>query len=168
MLLDLREMIEVPGRSASFSYEPDFSDLQFDSVLGWPAPVRAEGTVTNTAGLLELRGELTGVMTCQCARCLREFDRELRLPLTATLTDTPDQEREDDPELFVLTGDRLDLDEVTETALILNMEQRFLCRPDCRGLCPRCGKDLNDGPCDCGADPDPRLAVLMQLLEKQK
>ena len=48
------------------------------------------------------------------------------------------------------------------------MDSRFLCREDCKGLCPKCGKDLNDGPCKCGEDQDPRLAVLAQLLENNQ
>ena len=45
------------------------------------------------------------------------------------------------------------------------MEQKVLCRDDCRGLCPKCGKNLNEGPCGCTKDGDPRLAVLSRLLE---
>ena len=47
----------------------------------------------------------------------------------------------------------------------LAIPYRMLCREDCKGLCPRCGKNLNEGPCGCSAPGDPRLAVLAQLLE---
>ena len=48
---------------------------------------------------------------------------------------------------------------------MLNMDSRLLCREDCKGLCFRCGKDLNEGPCGCQAEADPRLAVLKTLLK---
>ena len=47
------------------------------------------------------------------------------------------------------------------------METKFLCSEDCKGLCPRCGKNLNLGPCGCRKEPDPRFAVLEQLLDKE-
>ena len=83
----------------------------------------------------------------------------LDIPLATELQD------EDSPDYFLLEGDELDLCDLLETSFILNLESRFLCREDCRGLCPRCGADLNLGPCGCKREKDPRLAVLEQLLD---
>ena len=72
----------------------------------------------------------------------------------------------------VLPGDELlrvnrqPVHDVLETVFILNNDPRSLCRDDCKGLCDRCGANLNEGPCSCKAEKDPRLAVLEQLLEK--
>ena len=49
--------------------------------------------------------------------------------------------------------------------VVLDLDERLLCREDCKGLCDKCGADLNEGPCSCKAEIDPRLAVLGQLLE---
>ena len=65
-----------------------------------------------------------------------------------------------------LDGEEADLDEILNAAFVLNMDSQLLCREDCKGLCSRCGKDLNEGPCGCKQEIDPRLAVLAQLLEK--
>ena len=73
---------------------------------------------------------------------------------------------EDDPNLFVLEGNEIDLSEILATCFILDMETKFLCREDCKGLCPTCGKNLNLGPCSCRKALDPRFAVLEQLLDK--
>ena len=70
------------------------------------------------------------------------------------------------PELFVLEGTEIDVQEVLSTCFILDMETKFLCREDCKGLCARCGRNLNLGPCGCGKEIDPRFAVLEQLLDK--
>ena len=66
-----------------------------------------------------------------------------------------------------MENDAFDLGDLARTAFILDMDTKTLCSEDCKGLCPRCGADLNQGPCSCKKkDVDPRLAVLAKLLEK--
>ncbi len=103
-------------------------------------------------------------MQCTCDRCGKEFDRVKDLPLDVTLTADP--EADDDPEIFPLEGDAVDLDEVLSTCFVLDLEAKCLCRDDCAGLCPTCGADLNLGPCNCRKPRDPRMAVLEQLLDE--
>ena len=102
---------------------------------------------------------------CQCARCLKEFPMRLRREAAAYLTE--ELEDEDNEDYYLLEDGTADLEEIARDALILNFEPRLLCKDDCKGLCPKCGKDLNDGPCGCAEDPDPRMAALRQLLEKE-
>ena len=148
-----------------FDYELDLGNFAFGSVKSMRAPLFVSGAVRNTAGILSLEAEVDADMVCACARCLRAFDKKIHLHVSALLTD--DEEKRDDPDMFVLDGDWLDVDEVIRTAFILSLEQRFLCKEDCKGLCATCGADLNEGPCKCKASVDPRLAVLGQLLENE-
>ena len=163
MKLDLREIIEVPGASKHFDCALETERLDFPAVKSYKARPHASGRVYNEAGVLHLEGTLTAEMTCVCDRCGAEFDSVKELPLNATIVE---EESEEFPELFVLAGNDLDLDEVLSTCFILDMETKFLCREDCKGLCARCGKNLNLGPCGCGKEIDPRFAVLEQLLDK--
>lgn len=163
MRLDLREIMEVPGASAPFACELETENLDFPSVRGYKARPHAEGRVFNEAGILHLEGTLTAEMTCVCDRCGADFDSVKETALNATLVE---EESEEYPELFVLDGNEIDLDEVLSTLFILDMETKFLCREDCKGLCPSCGKNLNEGPCGCRKPMDPRFAVLEQLLDK--
>lgn len=163
MRLDLREIINTPGASKAFQFSPDFAGLDFDSVLAFQAPLMMEGTVRNTAGLLTLSAVLHAQLLCLCARCAGSFSKSLDIPVELTLA--AELEDDENPDIWLLEGDCLDLDEVALNAFVLNLDSRFLCRPDCKGLCARCGKDLNAGPCDCKAEVDPRLAVLEQLLK---
>ena len=165
MKLDLRTIIEVPGGRVPFAHTLETERLDFPQVTAYTAPITAQGEVKNTAGILELTGSLHCEMRCICDRCGTEFERVKELPLKATLTADP--EGSDDPELFPLEGDALDLDDVLETLFVLDMESKFLCREDCKGLCEQCGANLNDGPCGCKKPIDPRLAVLEQLLDKK-
>lgn len=164
MKLDLREIVGVPGAQVSFDCEPDLSDCSVEGACEVLPGAHARGFVKNSAGALSLSAELTADEHCFCARCLREFDRHVSLAVNAPLAD--DLQDEDNPDIFLLEGDAVNLDEVFRTAFIFEMPQRILCSEDCRGLCDRCGKNLNDGPCSCTAEADPRLAVLRQLLEK--
>ena len=163
MWLDLSKIIEIPGAELPFETELSTDNLDSPSIAGFDAPPRAHGRVVNSAGLLTLRGELDAEMTCICDRCGTRFRRkkhlDLALPLAADLQD------EDNPDVFPIEGDGIDLNEILETVFILNMEAKLLCSEDCKGLCPHCGKDLNQGPCGCTKPVDPRLAVLGQLLD---
>ena len=73
----------------------------------------------------------------------------------------------DTPYYRLFEGGMLDLDEVATTAFVLDMDTKNLCSEDCKGLCGRCGADLNLGPCTCKSDVDPRLAALAQLLDDE-
>jgi uncharacterized protein len=103
-------------------------------------------------------------MECTCARCLKDFDNPVHMHVETTLSET--EQDEDDPDKFLLEGDYIDVDEIITTDFVLNMDQRILCREDCKGLCEKCGADLNEGPCACKLETDPRLAALGQLLEE--
>ena len=161
--MNLRELIKSPGSRLSFTRELSTDRLALPAVLGYNVPPAAEGEIVNNAGALTLRCVIRADLHCQCDRCTREFDMPVNIPLEYGLA--AELEDEEDPDYFLLNGDELDIDDLLESGYILNMDMQFLCRDDCKGLCPRCGADLNDGPCGCKAESDPRLAVLEQLLD---
>ena len=166
MLLDLRELIASPGKAQDFTFEPDPEELMFRGLLAYRSPVTVTGRVENHAGLLEARLVITADMLCQCARCLKEFPKQLRIEGAAYLTE--ELEDEDSEEYYLLEDGAADMGQIVRDLVFLNFDNRILCREDCKGLCDRCGKDLNDGPCDCGRDLDPRWLALGQLLESEK
>lgn len=161
--MNLHELLLNPGSRLPFRCELSTDRLDFPAVLSYTAAPVGEGFIVNNAGALTLRGTLSAAMRCVCDRCAAEFDREVSYPLDVPLA--PELQDEENPDYFLLEGDELDLEELLETVFILNMDTRFLCRDDCKGLCSRCGKNLNEGPCDCRTESDPRLAVLEQLLD---
>lgn len=161
--MNLHELLLNPGSRLPFRCELSTDRLDFPAVLSYTAVPVGEGFIVNNAGALTLRGTLSAAMRCVCDRCAAEFDREVSYPLDIPLAS--ELQDEENPDYFLLEGDELDLEELLETVFILNMDTRFLCREDCKGLCSRCGKNLNEGPCDCRTGSDPRLAVLEQLLD---
>ena len=169
MKLDLREILDSPGARLPFEQELNTDRLDFGSVEEYVGPITARGEVVNTAGVLTAAGEINARMKCVCDRCGREFERDMRVEVNTPLV--PEEETDSgeggyESEAFPLEGDWLDLDDLLVTAFILDMPTMFLCRDDCKGLCPKCGKNLNDGDCGCRPDIDPRFAVLEQLLDK--
>ena len=166
MLLGLSKIIDSPGASVSFSTSVDLSDLCYGVSYPGSEPVLAQGTVRNTAGVLVMTGEITTRIHGICDRCAADFQRDIRFPMDVVLvTEMADEENEDEW-VFPLEADAADLDDIVRTVFVLNLDSKLLCREDCRGLCHRCGKNLNDGPCSCRKELDPRFAALKQLLEK--
>ena len=166
MLLGLSKIIDCPGASVPFSTSVDLSDLCFGVSYPVSEPVKAEGMVRNTAGVLVMTGEITTCIHGTCDRCANAFDRDITLPINVVLVTEMANEENEDEWVFPLEGDSADLDDIVRTVFVLNLDSKLLCKEDCAGLCHRCGKNLNDGPCNCQKELDPRFAALKQLLEK--
>ena len=166
MLLGLKEIIHRPGASVSFSESVDLRDLLFGTCYPVTEPVLAVGTVRNTADVLMMKGKITTCLHGVCDRCAGEFTREVEIPLDVVLVEELSNDENEDEWVFPLEADAADMEEIVRTVFVLNMDSKLLCKPDCQGLCCRCGKNLNEGPCTCQKEPDPRFAALRQLLDK--
>lgn len=165
MRLDLRDIIHVPDAKKTFQFQLDLSREELYGARPVVHPVRAEGSVTNHAGALVLEGTASSLLELTCDRCGKPFSREKTVVLDNLVAQELEDEENDD--ILLLDGTELDLDETVTTAFILAMDTKNLCSDDCKGLCAKCGADLNLGPCGCGPDVDPRLAALAQLLDKE-
>ena len=166
MLLGLTKIMDTPGASIPFSTSVDLSDLCYGVSYPVTEPVVAEGMVRNTAGVLVMTGSIRTTIHGTCDRCAADFDRDVNIPIDVVLVTEMANEDSEDEWVFPLEGDSADLDDIVRTVFVLNLDSKLLCKEDCAGLCCRCGKNLNDGPCNCQKELDPRFAALKQLLEK--
>ena len=166
MLLGLSKIIDSPGATVPFSTSVDLSDLCYGISYPVTEPVLAEGQVRNTAGVLMMTGSIRTTIHGTCDRCASDFDRDIHFPLDVVLVTELANEENEDEWVFPLEGDSADLDDIVRTVFVLNLDSKLLCDEDCKGLCHRCGKNLNNGPCSCQKELDPRFAALKQLLEK--
>ena len=166
MKLGLAKIIDCPGASVSFSDSVELSDLRFGSCCPVSEPVTASGTIRNTAGVLVMKGMIETTIHGVCDRCAAEFTEKKEIPLDVVLVTELANEENEDEWVFPLEGDSADLDDIIRTVFVLNMDSKLLCKEDCKGMCCRCGKNLNDGPCGCQKELDPRFAALQQLLDK--
>ncbi len=167
MLLNVSKVTEY-SEPLSFDESFDLSDLQFGACFPVSEPVAARGTVRNSAGVLQLEGSLETVLHGRCDRCAASFTRPVSFPLYALLTEELEEEDDEEEWTFLLENHCADLDDIVRTTFILSMDTQLLCSEDCKGICCKCGKNLNDGPCDCQPESDPRFAVLRQLLKENQ
>ena len=165
-MLELGEILHVPGASVPFSVSVDLSDLLYGTSHPVSEPVLASGVVRNTAGVLVMTGSVTTCIHGTCDRCTAEFTRDENIPIDVVLVTQLANEENEDEWVFPLEGTKANLEDIVRTVFVLNFDSKLLCKPDCKGLCFRCGKNLNEGPCGCQKEPDPRFAALRQLLEK--
>ena len=166
MLLGLSKLIDSPGVSIPFSASIDLRDLLYGTCYPVSEPVLASGTVRNTAGVLVMKGEISTCIHGVCDRCAADFSRDVNIPLDVVLVRELANEDSEDEDLFPLVDDSADLEEIVRTVFVLNVDSKLLCKPDCKGICCRCGHNLNEGLCSCEKELDPRFAALRQLLEK--
>jgi uncharacterized protein len=105
-------------------------------------------------------------MAGECRRCLVSVTVPIEASVDALFARDPDAL--EDPSSYALAPDAtgIDLRPAVREELLLAVPQWVVCREDCRGLCPRCGKDLNAGPCDCPPAGDPRWRGLAALKDK--
>ena len=164
MLLDVRKIINAPGERIAFQFDLDLSDVDFGGRRPVQNPVVVAGDVRNVAGMLLLTFEASTVLKSVCDRCLKPFDQPKTVRYETMLAE--ELEDEDSDEILLLEDGAVDLGELARTVFILEMDTKTLCSEDCKGICPGCGVDLNQGTCTCKKEVDPRLAVLAKLLDK--
>ena len=165
MLLQLRPLFMGEISSLPIDVDLDFSKEEFQGGYPFETPVHVNGTVTASAEVVQLRAEVSFVFHGGCDRCLRSFEKRYVLPIEHILVDSINNEQDED-DFILLQQYQLPLSDLIMTDMLLELPYKSLCREECKGLCPICGKDLNDGPCDCKPDTtDPRLEVLKQLIK---
>ena len=164
MLLDVRKIINAPGERIDFQFELDLSDVDFSGLYPVCDPVVVTGDARNTAEMLLLRFTASTVLRSVCDRCLKLFHNPKSVRCEYILAERLENGENDD--IVLLKDGAVDVGELARTAFILEMDAKTLCSEDCKGLCPSCGADLNQGLCTCKKGTDPRWAALAQLLEK--
>ena len=117
---------------------------------------------------VELTVSNTGV---PCDRCLEEVAVEIPYHIEKKLDmKLTEEERINDlDESSYLTGMDLDVDRLVYLEVLMGWPLKILCKEDCKGICSRCGKNLNEGPCGCAEEPkDPRMAAISDIFSKFK
>ena len=163
MILDLEPIFNNEGMFKEFSYELDLSEQELSGVKPFSTPVRVSGSVGNHTGVVELSAKAEFVLDMNCDRCAKPIKLALTADVFHTLVTSLNDEAND--ELLLINELRFDLDPLVTEDIFLELPSKFLCSEDCKGLCPKCGKDLNTGSCSCEKEIDPRLAALKQLLD---
>jgi uncharacterized protein len=156
--LDVRRLLASPGESRRVRIDRPFDGLASE-LAEVTEPVRLDALVENVVEGILVSGPVSGRMDLRCARCLRGFDRVLRVDVEELFA--PDVSEED--EQYPIKDEAIDLAPMVRDAVVLSLPFSPLCRPDCLGLCERCGGDRNLGECTCSEEVDPRWAPLQSV-----
>ena len=160
--------LKIGEREEALGYKGAFRFMAAAEAIGvrekdvrFSGPVLVEGALENTGGSFRVTGEINALRVFVCDRCLAEAEAAERYPFAEEFRRG---EGTEDGALF--GDDGIDLVPLARDTVLSSLPIRNLCRPDCKGLCPKCGADLNQGDCGCDREiTDPRLAVLKDLLK---
>lgn len=167
MIIDLTELLSNEGRIREV--EAEYSADYFKSAYGRyqvtdKQPLSLKLTnIGNKTILIET--EIILKLLIPCDRCLAEVARafDIEVSKEANLNDT-DVNDEDSEEMSYLVDGKLDVDKLVYEELLVNLPAKTLCKETCKGLCKKCGKNLNFNNCDCDTeDLDPRMAKIRDI-----
>ena len=158
MILDLKKVFLNENESLSVHEDIVFPDMQEN----FREPVSADITVRNRAGVAGLEADVGLDYYCECDRCLKPLKKHFVFQFSHILIA---EIREDESDDYIQAPDyKLDTVSLLRDDILLELPSKFLCKESCKGLCPKCGKNLNESSCSCVMhEPDPRLAVLKKL-----
>jgi uncharacterized protein len=163
--VDLRELAQGPVETRGELGQADPLLEGLDVALGGPVVVIGRLQATGE-GRFYWHGTIRTVVTGACRRCLTPVATEVVADADALFTQ--ESGALEDPDAYPLAPDatEVDLAPAVREEVLLAVPRFLLCREDCRGLCPRCGQDLNAGPCGCAPSADPRWQALESLKGK--
>lgn len=175
MSIDVRKILS--GEMSRLTIDHSFSlaegdypfDTNIDSVV-FTKPAHIGGQIVNMGGYIKLSATVSVCYDTECARCLKSLSRSFETSFERTVVEAGAlvNTSEEDADDYIETVDgMLDLETAAAEQLMMEFPMKELCSEECKGLCPKCGHDLNDGDCGCPKkEIDPRLAILQKLLEK--
>ena len=187
LLRPLLTEITVDGLSLVGEVTAEELGLTADDAL-LPGPVAVSLDLTNIEGLVAVTGVLEGTIVRECVRCLKEYDDPLAFSVRAAFLQEPksaprhpkridprraraevtEAEPEEEPDdQYHYQGNQLELAPMLREHVILSAPMQPICSDDCLGLCAQCGKNLNEGPCQCAAEPPiPTVRVVRGMKRK--
>ena len=173
MQIHLSDVTDSEGKHIQLQPELELDKISFqmgDYPILEKTPVELE--ITNTGNkVLELKGIGSVTVGIPCDRCLEQvavkIPYEIEQKLDMKKSDTERVQDLDDNDY--LTGMDLDVDRLVYLEVLMSWPLKVLCREDCKGICSRCGKNLNKGSCGCAEEPkDPRMAAISDIFSKFK
>ena len=171
MQIHLSDITDSEGKHIQLQPELELDKISFqmgDYPILEKTPVELE--ITNTGNkVLELKGIGSVTVGIPCDRCLEQvavkipYEIEQKLDMKKSDTERVQDLDEND----YLTGMDLDVDRLVYLEVLMSWPLKVLCREDCKGICSRCGKNLNKGSCGCAEEPkDPRMAAISDIFSK--
>ncbi len=169
MIIDVSPILKEPGASLPFDLKGKVGELDAEGgtaeIVG---PLTVRGVATSLGDGIYVEANVRGSVSLLCSRCLAPFEKPIDLSVEGRFEENAEagaDEEEEEVEVFPLEGTSCDLDEMIRHEIVLSLPMKPLCSEECKGLCPVCGKNLNEGDCDCGKPKDQPSAFGRKLLE---
>ena len=165
MLFELKTVFQNEGETKSLRYELDMSAIDTDGFFPFTEPVIVSAEAHNRTGIVTLELACKFTYDRVCDRCGEDASGIMEPVFEHKLVQSLADEGNDD---YIETPDFvIELDDIVISDILLTLPRKNLCKEDCRGLCPSCGKNLNLGDCGCDRRTvDPRLEILKQLMDE--
>lgn len=166
MKIDLTNLFNGNDEVISIDYTLNLENLVYSTYKPIKNGASIKGSVFHKAEVVYLKLNVSFVFYGFCDRCAEDLEKNISFDLDKILVQNLANDVDYDDYVVVESG-VLDLDELIEEEVQLFLPSKMLCREDCKGLCTKCGKNLNLGKCDCKSDVDPRMELLLQLLDEE-
>lgn len=166
MKIDLTNLFNGSNEAVSIDYTLDLSDLSYGIYNPIDDGADIKGSVYEKADVVYLDISVSFVFNGVCDRCADEITKKMSFSLNKILVQSLANDVDYDNYIVIENG-ILDLDELIKEEVQLFLPSKMLCKDDCKGLCYKCGKNLNYGKCSCKKEVDPRMAALLQLLDEE-
>lgn len=166
MRIDLTNLFNGNDEVISVDYTLNLENLIYSTYNPIKNGALVKGSVYEKAEVVYLDLNVSFTFSGFCDRCAEDFEKAMSFDLNKILVQRLANDVDYDDYIVAENG-ILDLDELIEEEVQLFLPSKMLCRDDCKGLCTKCGKNLNLGKCDCKSDVDPRMAALLQLLDEE-
>lgn len=149
MKLNLTRLFDIVGEHSEFEYSIPLERLSELQGYAFESPVTVKGEACNRAGIVTVSFTTDFSLHIICDRCLGETGRNYSCSFRHVVVSSLNT---DTDEFIVADDNQLDMDELALSDLLLQLPSKLLCREDCKGLCLKCGHDLNESDCGCGND----------------
>jgi len=167
MVINVSEILKVYGAKVNVDGDislPETAFLGEDFVF--TTPMHVVGNIVNNGKALELNADCSGSMKVHCARCTKEIEEKIEFSVNELLM-KDDGEDVGDEDIVLFEGYSIDITDIVINHFLMNVSGKYLCDDDCKGLCPVCGRNLNEGECGCDNTViDPRWAGLADIMNK--
>lgn len=172
MLINLTDVFTSEGKVKKINQTYEGNRVAYMGVM-YPIVDKSDVLLTFTnigTGRILLEGEMSLTVEIPCDRCLQNVKVPIGVSFSHELA-APDAEnlQSEEEEQCFMSGYELDVDTLMNNEILINMPVKVLCREDCKGICPVCGKNLNEGECGCDTFvPDPRMAAIKDIFNANK
>ena len=164
MQLDFTNLLNSSADEINIDYHMNADDFMYSTYKPLKNGVDVKGRAYQKVGVVYLDLDVNFDFFGVCDRCADDIEREYDFSLNKIIVNAMENENDDYDDYIVVENNVLDLDELVNEECQLFLPAKMLCKDDCKGLCQKCGKNLNYEKCECAKDVDPRLAALADLL----